>query len=527
MQLRQKPKLSYSGLTVVLSNPSRLDKYNLLSCNGGIFFDACLRPDYNRFQCDIRIKEDKSPLLDGTRCILLLGEDAMNSWLGEKANGNSLGAFRGTLFRSNNGTPIICSFSPQDCVDFKDWEKMYNPLVKGDAVFEKDDDESVGSEKRRHGVTKRKNYGFWFDRDMMRVKEILKHGLNDRISTQVNYRIQPSSQEIIDELQTTKGGTLFLDYETNRNLDPLCLGYSFGLPKVSVFPFVNHRYEWAYSSLPHIVKALSIAFRDNTVIAFNGAGFDYFVSSLKLRIPINKVYDPMVAWHRCFPDAEKSLGHVMSVATWEPFHKDESSAGYGTAEQADQLMRYCGKDVFGLILIYDWIVKYAKTIPGLTESIQQANDAIKPYLITTLTGIQYDPKMVAEIMAENDRLMMQYMRIINLLIGDKTVRALRGKSTKAMPGSNNQCVYYFHELLGYDTVGYGKPTKKGTRNPSLSKTNIFKLRMKYNNPVLDYVIAFRELAKESGSLKFSPFVATDENENNNAESRDLCGTATK
>ena len=76
--LRNKPKLKYCGLTVVLSNPSRFDRVSLLSATGGhVFNDHCLRPDFNVMQCDIRVSDDKSPLLPDTKCVLLLGEGAM------------------------------------------------------------------------------------------------------------------------------------------------------------------------------------------------------------------------------------------------------------------------------------------------------------------------------------------------------------------------------------------------------------------------------------------------------------------
>ena len=57
--LRHKPKFSYCGLTIVLSNPSRFDVLKLLSSRGGDFFENfCLQPDYNLMQCDVRLAED-------------------------------------------------------------------------------------------------------------------------------------------------------------------------------------------------------------------------------------------------------------------------------------------------------------------------------------------------------------------------------------------------------------------------------------------------------------------------------------
>ena len=35
---------------------------------------------------------------------------------------------------------------------------------------------------------------------------------------------------------------------------------------------------------------------------------------------------------------------------------------------------------------------------------------------------------------------------------------------------------------------------------------MYKLRLKFENPVIDLVMAFRETQKESGSLKFNPWI---------------------
>ena len=74
-----------------------------------------------------------------------------------------------------------------------------------------------------------------------------------------------------------------------------------------------------------------------------------------------------------------------------------------------------------------------------------------------------------------------------------------------MPGSNLQCVRYFHEMLGYPVVAKGKETKDGTKNPSLGKKAMYKLRLKHDNPVIDICLAYRELQRESGSLNFLPW----------------------
>jgi hypothetical protein len=501
--MRSKPKLTYNGLTVVLSNPSRFDVKcsDLLSANGGQFFNACLRPEYNRAQCDIRIREDKSALLPGTKCILLLGEDAMTTWLPSLA-GNTLGQCRGGCYEYE-GVPCIPSFYPQDCVDMKDYESEYNSYSSNDGTDEKEE----GDEKSKHGRTQRKNFGFWLDTDIQnKVKYILKNGVKPSAPAQPIYKIRPSSQEIIHELTNTKGKDFYLDIETDTNRNILCFQYAFADGDISVVPFVDHNYVWCYHNLDRIYHALAIALRDNVAIAHNGYGFDFMLLAMKYKLPIgSKCYDTMIAQHRIFPDTEKSLGHCMSMWTWEPFHKDESNFTYRTPDQCMQLWRYGAKDIHGLRLVHKAQLAFARRIPGMLASIESANAAIKPYITTILQGIRYDQDKVVATMKENDRLMSHYISFINELIGKDSLSVLKGNSKSSVAGSNPQCVKYFHGMLGYPVVGYGKVKQDGTRGPSLGKENIFKLKLKVSNPVLDFIISYREVQTESGYLKFLPW----------------------
>ena len=103
--LRTKPKFKYCGLTLILSNPSRFDRTNLLTASGGHAFNECLRPDFNTMHCDVRVVEDKSPLLEGTKCVMVLGEYAM-LWCLPDTKGNTLNELRGSVLQYQ-GLPCI------------------------------------------------------------------------------------------------------------------------------------------------------------------------------------------------------------------------------------------------------------------------------------------------------------------------------------------------------------------------------------------------------------------------------------
>ena len=298
------------------------------------------------------------------------------------------------------------------------------------------------------------------------------------------------------------------DYE-EQNL--LCFSFSFDGRDIYCVPVLTNEYRWAYSSLAHIMRALAIAIRDNTIVAHNGAAFDFFVLGYKYHIPVNKTYDTMLAMHRCYPDIEKSLGHCVSYWTWEVFHKDSDSHSYFTQEHVMTKLKYCAKDVYTMFLVHKEITKYAKTIPGLEASINCAMRSIRPYLICGLQGISYSTEKVEKIKNENDRLMTQYIRVINLMVGQLGLsecrKQIKGGKAKALPSSNTQCVHYFHELLGYPVIWRSKKTGK----PSLAAKHMYKLRLKFpDNPVITFILMYRSLQKEYSTLKFNPW-KDDEN----------------
>jgi hypothetical protein len=511
--LRHLPNLSYSGLTLILSQPSRHDHHNkmLLSGGGGhMFCDDILYPlGVNRYQCDIREATDTRPLITGTKCVLCLGERAMKMWMGKDVEDNTLNEFRGSPL-SKDGITYIASFSAQDALDKQNYESRLNPdlLDWAEQVAKDKADNNPLSAKKHKGLTLRSNYKWWLRRDTAKIISIL-HDHDGKIPQQApaTYHIYPPLDDAIRCLSSNRNRHLYFDMETlyEHPFKMTCFSFGFDLNEIYVIPIINHRYEFAYDplGLGNLICRLQASINTNTLVAHNGACFDFFVLAKYYSIRIGSaVYDTMIAAHRMFPEVEKSLGHVGSYATMEQYHKDEAGFAFGSRESAERLWAYCGKDVSLMMRIHEWQKKEIAKDPGLQASVAQAMASIRPYLIMTLQGIQYDePKLVAT-MAENDALMMQYLRIIRLLMGEQAWQQLKAKSKKAMPTSNKQCCTYFHDMLGYPIVGR---SKKGKKAPSLDEKNLLKLRLKNDNPVIDYSIKYRQLAKETGSLKFLPW----------------------
>lgn len=499
-----KPKLPYCGLTVVMSNPSRNDKLELLSHTAGWFFRSeCLAENgINILQCEVRTKEERHPLLPNTKVIMFLGLDGFQLWSGNTEN--TLGEIRGSIYYVQN-IPSIPSYLPQDCMDAKDYESEHNELLQGKNYDEPNIEGKGANEKRRHGVTARSNWRFWLQRDTEKAIRILNNGGEIPKSPgwfEPKYVFFPSAKDIIDELMSFKDEQLYIDIETDECLGLKCIGYNISSDRIVVFPVVDFNYRQFYPEMARILRAFTLCCNNNTVVAHNGSGFDFTVLSWKYNILLGqRLYDTMLAMHRCYPDIEKSLGHGTSLWTYEPFHKDEGSMSYRTVEDMRNLLRYCGKDVYTMRLIRQSVDAFAKTIPGLTESIAQVMDSIPAYQLMTLMGTRYKQELLDEVMRENDGLMNQYNRIIQFLVGKETINVLNKKTPASLASSNTKCVHYFHNMLGYPVVGKSKKTG----NPSLAKKNMYKLRLRVENPVIDYVNLFRATQHESGMLKFNPW----------------------
>lgn len=499
--LRHLPKFKYTGLTVILSNPSRFDTKILLSGNGGYFFESeCLAPEINRYQCDIKLIDDTAPLLPETKVCLLMGEKAQRLFCDVTT---TLDENRGSLLWRGN-IPCISSFTAQDCMDMKNWEKLYNEAYQeADEYWSDETDSGDVFESKGRGRTKRKNYRFWLKSDTKKALRILEN--NGRIPSphfpEPEYIINPSSKELIDVLRTVKNDWLYIDIETDL-INPFlirCIAFCFESKpnKVYVFNVLScPDYRPAYDNLHHVLRALAMAIHDNTVVAHNGALFDYLVFALGYKIPIGKsAWDTMISASRIYPDIEKSLGHWISLLTYLEYHKNEGVHTYKTAAQCEQLMRYCGKDVYSMMLVKKAQDELANKDPGLKASIQQAQDSIRPYLINTILGIKYDEELRQEWIALNDRLMYQYLRMMRLAHGPDVEDLI----------SNKKCVEYFHNRLGYKVVG-----RTETGAPSLKEDALLKLKLKHpDNIVIDLLLKYRGLQKESGTLQFKPWIKNE------------------
>jgi hypothetical protein len=491
---------------VVLSNPSRRDVKAgklLTGYAGNFFWSNCLR-ELKAQECDIRtadtIEED---LLPNTRVILLLGEYAFHFWGGKNYHNYSIHEQRGYLLTIEKwpACHVIASYFPQDCMDVIDFEAKYNPESKSSHQSldkEEQDDLEV---KSRKGRTNRANYRFWLKEDCKKVKKFLlmsKEELAKVPSTEnCHYEIYPKASEAIAILMETKGKSLYIDIETDSNYNILCFSFSFVLDIIYTIPLYRYDYCLGYpkEEWSRIIQALVVAMRDNEVVAHN-AMFDLFILAWKYRLPVGrKVYDTMLAHHRCWPEAEKSLGHAISHLTLkERYHKDEGIFQPKNAEQEWSLWEYNAKDVSSMILVREALDARAEKYPELKGSIEQGNSMVYPYLVCTMQGIKYNEEKVAKLLEENDIKMNFYLKCLELLVG-----------MEFLPTSPKQCHDYFFHMMKYKIQD-----RSDTGNPSWSEVALRKLILTLNthgikNPVADFCLAYRRLKKESGTLEALPW----------------------
>lgn len=519
------PALPYSGLTVILSNPSRFDLTagRLLSGAAGAYTRGHLLQHFHPtgilnanslhifdiLQTRINVSANpQASLLPKTTVVILCGEQACYTFLPEFAS-QSINALRGSVHKRtrDDGSTVVyvVTYSPQDCNDVIDFEARLNPLLAkksgdsnpstGSHDIGDDDAEDEGAKDKAR--TSRDNFKFWFSEDIKKALRIYFHtsveGAFQNEVVKPKYEIYPDPEVALAALNAVDSTTtLYLDIETDSSLNCNTIGIGINSDRIIVLPTLLHDYSLAYNSkdLGRLLRALQQALLKSGLVVIHNSLFDLFVLAWKYNItPPRNIYDTMLAQHRCYPEAEKSLGHCMSLWTAQPYHKDEGIFMPNNEAQSRALWAYNGKDIYGMRLIHLAQVHYASNNPGLRASIEQVNASIRPYLINSLLGIRLDTEQLKIFLDENDRLLKQYQRIID---------ALAPAKTKLLPTSSKSCVDYFHGTMHYPVLAESKKTGAS----KLDEKTLCKLKLQgSNNPLIDLCLKYRQTKKEASIAK--------------------------
>lgn len=474
--------MQYNGLTIILSKPSRFDGGQLISGNAGQWFDSSVASmGTTRYDCDIRTVDTLGePYLPNTRCVLLLGELALQRFKPDV----SLQAQRGSPWVGEDGVVYVASFEPQDCFDR--WDYFSKDEEDESKVEDKD------NEKGNKGATQRKNFRFWFRCDVKKACRLTKDGLH---LTEPNYHLWPDWKEVVNVLTTTKGKHLYFDIETDSNLQMTCFGFSFDSINIYVVPMLqtdrpHHEYYYAQNT-PFLIRALGVALRDNCVVIHNSM-FDLFVLCWRYGISLEGgVYDTMLSHTRNYIEVEKSLGHVISLYTDLPYHKNDGVFEPHNHHQTLQLYEYNGKDVYALTQIKPKIDETAARLRA-TESVEQVNQMILPYLTMTLQGMNLDMARVINIVSEGERRKIQIKRILSILTNGLDFN----------PNSHQQVSKYLYANTFKNpqtTRTYRIPKPK--EDPTSEKT-LLQLLLKHTIPAIPAILKFRQVGKQISKCKF-------------------------
>lgn len=452
---------------VVLPRPSRFDNANsaILAGPARQLVDETLGPD----QYDVCYAEDWNQNSQHTH-VILTGQASLDRFVPNK----TLSSTRGFVWHVG-GRKLVATFWPQDCTDLRDYENSEEDEVD-DTSTAKDD-----------APTARRNYRFWFRHDC----EKLFNTPSARYTHNYN-RVAPADGALI--LQSAQRSVLYFDSETHPETDTLQC-FSFAINDGPVY--TCGVYDWTGRLLPGAVEAvaaLARAFSRNKVVAHN-IFFDLGFLALFHGIPFGEdLEDTMLIGHRIWPEAEKSLAHMISLYINEPYHKSEGGTWHPrNFQQLDQLLRYNAKDVHTLREVYLAQQAYVEASPlrdCLSRSVRQVNESIFPYLYTSLHGLPVNAAKVLQYRQDRQQTFAQWQRIVATLAG-----------YDLNPGSPQQVGAYFVEGLGYPIL---EKTDSGA--PAMGEGIMYKYLLKFKNPIIRAMLRYKRARKVAGELGFKPWM---------------------
>ena len=472
------PTKPYSGLTIILDEPSRfdLDSGNLISGYTGSHFNDYLNP-LDRRSVQIRTLDEDEDLLPNTKVVLGLGKGCIGTLCSEDY---SLNEIRGYPL-NYQGLPLILSYAPQDAFDRKDFNIKDN--------IEDNDQIEGESSLKGHGKTRRRNWRWWMMQDVQRSIKCLRE------VPKINEYIKHVALDInnaIGFLKFLKNKELYIDIETDKNKNLTCIGFGGNIIEKEVFviPWKQYNNTFYYTEQQYrkFIQALVIAMNKNTVVVHNGM-FDLFVLAYYYKIPFpkTKIIDTMIFWHRIYPELEKSLGHLLSYLTWLPYHKSEGIFNPMSAAQDRQLWNYNANDIIAMMELLPKLKEEISNNKGSEDSASFACSMIRPYLTMMFKGIKVD---VEKILCRFKELDFKCKQI------DRCLRIVTNKNLN--PRSPKQVKQYLYDECGHPCMDYEAPTNEKTllKLLTLNKQTIPSVRL---------ILASRGIGKTASSLKFNLF----------------------
>lgn len=406
--------------------------------------------------------------------VILAGQAALTAWRGRDADLNTARAH----VKLDRGVLTVATYLPIDCIDVVNHEAED---FGGGEDDESPDDKNNGKDS---APTSRKNFRFWFGAD---VRKLLLH---ERMTTcqLPQTPLIPANENIIDSFDWSH---TFIDIETHPPTNTVqCLSIAGIDTPVFTFPVWDHRGA-ARGNLPRLFAKLVKLFSRTIVIGHN-VSFDLGFLAHAHRIPWPaRIEDTMVQHHRCFPESEKSLAHVISYWTNMPYHKD--MAGTFTpynAQQYNKLLTYNAADVATTRLVWLAQREWINQRPGLAASVRAANASIEVYLRAGLTGFSYNETERLGARRRLGRRIAALTKLLHRLVG-----------YELLPSSPAQLADYFYVKLKYPVAAR---TDKGA--PSTDAKTLYRLTgANPQNAALRVLLELRDLEKQEAMLKFKEY----------------------
>lgn len=337
------------------------------------------------------------------------------------------------------------------------------------------DNEHIESDKDR-AATARSNYRHWI---LIHVDKLY----NPRpTEPQPRFNIKPNLSECLNKLSS--GSHVYLDIETDPDTDTLlCIGLSSDDGEIFCVPVYDYRGSLFYSDWVGFWEKLNAICYDKTLVIHNSM-FDLGILCKFYNFyGVRKVYDTMIAQHRIFPEAEKSLAHCIAHWTELPYHKDGFIVPCNPAQE-NQLYQYNCNDIWSMRLIHRAQLQYADK--RTLDSINAGNRLIVPLLANSLDGIEVDSQKLSAVKLAVEAECRMLYEILTILLG-----------YELNCGSPQQLGDYL-----YNKMGYKPPGRTATGAPATDKKALYRLSLTTQNPALAVIIRLKIMQKRRSMLEF-------------------------
>lgn len=467
-------------LTILYPPRTRFDVANNILFSGGpgdLFKHRTLDKHPELTLSIIPYDDCTFPPVDPNTHYLSLGD----SWPKRLGFTEPLNKLRGYRLTYNN-RPLICTYAPIDCWEFKD-----------------SDDENDTSDGKDVAVTRRTNYLFWAIADF---NKLLRPAEPLPVHQGINNLDPILAAKWLDGLPG--GYKLILDIETRISDHVLdCIGLGTVRSDGSIYTFNVAIYNGntlahPLAKLVRFWKALykTLRRRDVVVVGHNLA-FDLSILHHYYHLPIPyHVFDTMLVMHRMFPYVDKSLSHAISYFTDASYnHKGDLVVNQG-GDSLRKLLTYNNQDLHLTAAVMLGQEKIINTSPSLKDSVTIAHDMQRLAFIMSFTGVLVDKTKLKQQQDKLNVKLSALLRIIRCLADSPTLN----------PNSTQQVADYFYNKLQYPIPAY-----TDTGAPKLDEKTFYKLQLQQPNPLIPLIIEYKQLNKELSMLSFTPLTRIQHN----------------